>query len=171
MNQEKIGRFIAECRRNEKMTQKELAEKLGVTDKSVSKWERGICMPDISLFTDLCNILKITLNDLFAGEKIKEESFKQVADNNLLTALENSTFTLKDKIIFYKRKWLKEHVARIVLNIVFWILVVIILKMKYKLEGYIIGTIGGILAPLLYAINYNKMMIYVENRVYNKTEK
>jgi len=170
MNQEKIGRFIAECRKNEKMTQKELAEKLGVTDKSVSKWERGICMPDISLFTDLCNILKITLNDLFAGEKIKEEIFKQVADNNLLTALENSTFTLRDKIIFYKKKWRKENRFTIVLGFIIWLVCGFALKFQ-NVDYFIAGGIQGMLAVLLYAVIYNRMMIYVENRVYNKTEK
>lgn len=170
MNQGKIGRFIAECRKNEKMTQKELAEKLGVTDKSVSKWERGICMPDISLFTDLCNILKITLNDLFAGEKIKEERFKQVADNNLLIALENSTFTLKDKIIFYKKRWIKKSIFSIVLGFIIWFVCGLSLKFQ-NVDHFIAGGVQGMLTVLLYTVFYNKMMIYVENRVYNKTEK
>ena len=90
MNQEKIGKLIAECRKEKKMTQVELANKLSVTDKSVSKWENGKCLPDVSLYKDLCNILGITLNEFFAGEKIKEEKFKEQADINLFNALENS---------------------------------------------------------------------------------
>ena len=109
MNQEKIGKLIAECRKEKKMTQVELADKLSVTDKSVSKWERGKCLPDVSLYKDLCNILGITLNEFFAGEKIKEEKFKEQADINLFNALENSSFTLKEKIKYYDKKWDKEH--------------------------------------------------------------
>lgn len=63
MNQEKIGKFICERRKIKKMTQAELGEKLGVSDKSVSKWENGKCMPDLSLFPELCKILDITIND------------------------------------------------------------------------------------------------------------
>lgn len=109
MNQEKIGKLIAECRKEKKMTQVELANKLSVTDKSVSKWENGKCLPDVSLYKDLCNILGITLNEFFAGEKIKEEKFKEQADINLFNALENSSFTLKEKIKYYDKKWDKEH--------------------------------------------------------------
>ena len=109
MDQEKIGKFIANLRKEKRLTQEQLAEKLGVTDKSVSRWENGKCLPDVSLYKDLCNILGITLNEFFAGEKIKEEKFKEQADNNLFSALENSSFTLKEKIKYYGDKWDKEH--------------------------------------------------------------
>ena len=76
MDQEKIGKFIAKLRKEQKLTQEQLAEKLGVTAKSVSRWENGRCLPDVSLYKELCSILGITLNDFFSGEKIKEEEFK-----------------------------------------------------------------------------------------------
>ena len=64
MNQIKIGRFIAECRKKANLTQMQLAEKLGITDKAVSKWERGVAMPDTSIMLDLCDILCISVNEL-----------------------------------------------------------------------------------------------------------
>ena len=70
MNQIKIGRFIAECRKKENLTQMQLAEKLGITDKAVSKWERGVAMPDTSIMLELCAILNINVNELLSGEKI-----------------------------------------------------------------------------------------------------
>ncbi len=73
MNQEKIGRFIAESRKAKNYTQEELAEKLGITNKAVSKWENGICLPDSSLYQPLCQVLDISINELFAGERCKEE--------------------------------------------------------------------------------------------------
>ena len=69
MNQEKIGKFILKCRKDKKMTQQELAEKLGVTDKSIGNWENGRNMPDLSLFKPLCEELGISINDLMSGEK------------------------------------------------------------------------------------------------------
>ena len=77
MNQEKIGRFIAENRKEKKLTQEGLAEKLGITNKSVSKWENGNCLPDSSLFKPLCKILDISINELFAGEKLNDEGKKE----------------------------------------------------------------------------------------------
>lgn len=70
MNQEKIGNFISECRKKKKLTQSELAERLGVTDKSVSNWENGRNMPDLSLFKPLCEELDISINDLISGERV-----------------------------------------------------------------------------------------------------
>ena len=62
MNQIKIGRFIAECRKKSNLTQMQLAEKLGITDKAISKWERGVAMPDTSIMLELCDILCISVN-------------------------------------------------------------------------------------------------------------
>ena len=74
MNQIKIGRFIAECRKKENLTQMQLAKKLGITDKAISKWERGIAMPDTSIMLELCDILCISVNELLSGEKINMEN-------------------------------------------------------------------------------------------------
>ena len=109
MDQEKIGKFIAICRKKQNLTQEQLAEKLGVSSKSISRWENGKTLPDYSLIKDLCKTLNISINELFSGEKIESKNFKEIADNNLLNALENSSFTLKEKIKYYGDKWDKEH--------------------------------------------------------------
>lgn len=83
MEQKRIGAFIANCRKEQKMTQVQLAEKLGVTNKAVSKWETGRCLPDASLFDDICLALGITLNELLAGEKIEPENIVKKAEENL----------------------------------------------------------------------------------------
>ena len=75
MDQLKIGRFIAECRKSKNLTQMQLAEKLNITDKAISKWERGIAMPDTSIMLELCDVLGIAVNELLRGEK-------SVMDNN-----------------------------------------------------------------------------------------
>lgn len=68
MDQVKIGKFISKCRRDKNMTQNELAEVLGITNRAVSKWENGVCMPDAGTIPELCSILGITVSDLFSGE-------------------------------------------------------------------------------------------------------
>lgn len=84
MDQEKIGKFIAECRKSKKLTQAELSEKLGVSDRSISNWENGKCMPDLSLFGDLCKELDITVNELLSGEKIKKEEYQGKLEENII---------------------------------------------------------------------------------------
>lgn len=111
--------------------------------------------------------LGITLNEFFSGEKLSDEDFKEVTDNNLLSALENSAFTLKDKIDFYKRKWKKEHISKIILCSVSLCVLIVTLKFR-NVEFYLIGTIAGMLAMLVYIMLYNQMMIYVENYAYEK---
>ena len=84
MNQIKIGRFIAECRKKASLTQAQLAEKLGITDKAISKWERGVAMPDTSIMLELCDILGISVNELLSGEKIDMENNNQKNEQLLL---------------------------------------------------------------------------------------
>lgn len=88
MNQDKIGKFIAESRKNKNITQLQLAEKLGVTDRSVSKWENGKCMPDISLFKPLCEELGISINELLSGGKIKKEEYQEKFEENVLNTID-----------------------------------------------------------------------------------
>ena len=91
MNQEKIGKFIAKCRKNKKMTQSELAEKLGVTDKSIGNWENGRNMPDLSLFKPLCDELGITINDLMSGERINKDKYQEKFEENIVNTIDYST--------------------------------------------------------------------------------
>ena len=84
MDQLKIGKFIAECRREHRLTQLQLAEKLGITDKAVSKWERGIAMPDSSAMLPLCDILGISVNELLIGERMITENVNEKNEQLLL---------------------------------------------------------------------------------------
>ena len=170
MNQEKIGKFISEKRKEINLTQEQLAAKLNISKNAVSKWERGLNLPDVSIMQDVCNILNITLNELFIGENIPDDKFKEVSDNNLLNALENSSFTLKEKVMYYKKKWLKEHISIIIFSFIFWIGIIIGLKFN-EVNNYVLGFIGGMLPVFIYIILYNRMMIYVENNAYRKIGK
>lgn len=101
MDQIKIGKFIAECRKDKQLTQEQLAEILNTTNKSVSKWENGYCLPDSSLFEPLCNVFEISINELFAGQRIKEEDYKVIADQNLMKMLKYKLYQTSDKSITF----------------------------------------------------------------------
>lgn len=84
MDQERIGKFIADCRKEAGYTQAILGEKLGITDRAVSKWENGKSMPDVSIMLELCGLLNINVNELLTGERISMENYKEKAEENLL---------------------------------------------------------------------------------------
>ena len=86
----KIGKYIAEKRKALGLTQKQLAEQLGRSDKSVSKWERGICLPDVSVYMELCGILGISMNEFLAGEDISEENIVKISEDNLIQVAKDS---------------------------------------------------------------------------------
>ena len=87
MNQTEIGKFIAKRRKEKQLTQAQLAEKLNITDRAVSKWETGKCMPDSSVMLELCGILGITVNELLSGEEVDMESLEKKADENLIVVV------------------------------------------------------------------------------------
>ncbi len=101
MDQIKIGIFIAKVRKEQNLTQEELAEKLGITAKAISKWENGRGLPDVSIMKELCDILNISLNELFAGERLKDNQIKKQAEINLLDILKfNKGHIKKYKLLF-----------------------------------------------------------------------
>ena len=170
MDQVKIGKFIAQCRKEKQITQEELGEKLGVTNKTISRWENGHYLPDIEMMQLLSKEFNISINELISGEKIKDSEYKEKAESNLIAVLENSSFTLKEKIDFYKKKWLKEHIFSNIMSFIFWLAVIILLKFQ-NINIYLLGSISGILTVFIYTLKYNQMMIYVEDKVYKKNEK
>ena len=90
MNQEKIGKFISKVRKEKKITQKQLAEKLGITDRAISKWENGKSMPDLALLKPLCDILNITINELLSGEYVDKSEKEERLESNIVNAINYS---------------------------------------------------------------------------------
>lgn len=95
MNQEKIGKFIAYCHKEKNMTQEELAQKLHLTDKAISKWENGRCLPDLSILEPLSKTLDVSINEILSGEKIKEEELKDHTDKNIIDVVNYSDEKIK----------------------------------------------------------------------------
>ena len=99
MDQIKIGRFIAEERKRKGYTQKQLSEKLGISDKTISKWERGNGFPEVSLLLPLCNELDITVNELLSGERVSEEDYRRKAEENMVNLVKEAQESRKKIII------------------------------------------------------------------------
>ncbi len=102
MEQVKIGKFIANKRKEQGLTQLQLAEKLGITDRAVSKWETGKSLPDASLMPELCKLLKITINDLLCGEVVSVENYNEKAEKALLEMVKNEEIQNK-KLLMYEK--------------------------------------------------------------------
>lgn len=95
LNQEKTGKFMAEMRRQQNLTQRQLAEQVGVSDKTVSKWETGRSMPDNAILLDVCLILNISVNELLSGEKFTEEHYVNKAEENMIELVKESEYHKK----------------------------------------------------------------------------
>lgn len=105
MNQIKIGKFIASCRKEQGMTQANLAEKLGISDRAVSKWETGNAMPDSGIMQDLCELLKINVNELLSGERIMAESYDKWAEEHLVAMRQE--IEEKNRHLLRVENWMK----------------------------------------------------------------
>lgn len=127
MNQEKIGKFIAHCRKDKKMTQSKLADKLNVTEKTISRWENGHYLPDVSLFNDLCNILDIEIVELLNGEKATNEINKKDVDETIMKIVDISKEEIKVK---KKKVILISSLVVILISVIFISLLILTNKEK-----------------------------------------
>ena len=148
MNQIKIGRFIAECRKTANLTQMQLAEKLGITDKAISKWERGIAMPDTSIMLELCDILGISVNELLSGERINTENDNRKTEQLLLDMAEE--LEKKNKTI-WSSMWTIMIVSMIALLAGIFIAAFVIPEGVWQLVA-ILGVCVVFLIPCFYAV-------------------
>lgn len=150
MNQIKIGEFIAKCRKENNLTQRELAEKLNITDRAVSKWENGKSMPDSSLMLLLCNELNISVNELLSGEVITKENYNQKAEENLLEMKKQKEETDKEMLRL-------EIVIGYISSIAFLILIFLASFVQMPLVIKILLIIGGSIVFIIGVINAIKI--------------
>ena len=162
MDQEKIGKFIFELRKEKKMTQQELADKIGVTDRAISKWENGRGMPDLSLMKPLCEILGITLNELISGERIEKKELQKKSEENILKTINYSN---------KKTKFFKIFLACLITIFLLLVLMFVIdVRRMNKNEEVVFSTWGFDYFP---AINLNdeEIEIAVKNFLVDKGDK
>ena len=132
MDQIKIGKFIAECRKKNNLTQMQLAEKLNITDRAISKWENGKGMPDSSIMLDLCNELKISVNELLSGEMIEMDNYNEMAEKTLIEMAK------KEEL---QNKRLMTSMWTLLITSVIFYLGIILLAVNILEEGSLLGTV------------------------------
>ncbi|MCI9084158.1 MAG: helix-turn-helix transcriptional regulator [Bacilli bacterium] len=160
MNQEKIGQFIATCRKQKKLTQAQLAEELGVTDRSVSNWENGKCMPDYSLLIPLSKELNISVNELISGEKLNETNYEEKCEKNIINIIDENKKNLDKK---YK------IIGLFIFTVGFLIIIASILLFPtesswstiYSVFGAIVATIGFALVARKLNFRYRIAFIFI----------
>jgi transcriptional regulator with XRE-family HTH domain len=158
MNQEKIGKFIAKCRKQRKMTQAELAEKLGVTEKSISNWENGRNMPDLSLFKPLCNELDISLNDFLSGEKVKEKEYQEKLEENIINTIDYTNKKIETKNNFI-------GIILIIFGVLISITAVSIFPSESSWGSFY--SVFGVIVSLIGVSKFTKRLSYIKRLVCN----
>lgn len=159
-----IGKFIAALRKEHAFTQEQLGERIGVTNKTVSRWETGTYLPPADALLAISELFDVSINEILSGKRLSEEAYKEAAEENLKQTIEASSFSLNEKIVFYKKKWLKEHIAIMSLlgiGIVGVFLVGVILTKPLLISGAMILLVLG------HAWRNNAMMTYVEQKAFD----
>lgn len=164
MDMTRIGAFLAELRREQGLTQEALGETLGVSNKTVSRWETGTYLPPVEMLQLMSQRYGVSINEILSGERLTAEDYREKAEENIKSTLAHSDFSVKERMAFFKRKWLQEHWT------VFVVCVIVLLVIAFALRGR--PTEAYILCTLVAIVQYltlrNRMMTYVEGRVFDR---
>lgn len=158
----KIGKFLAQLRKEKGLTQEQLAEKLGVNNKTISRWETGNYMPPVEMLLELSKFYEVSINELLCGERLSESNYKEKAEANLEQVLRDSPFTLKEKKEYFMKKWNREHFVE---HCIFLLGYVVLMIVGFNSNKYIC-TFASLFG--LYYLGYqnNRRMTYVEEMIY-----
>ena len=164
MDQLKVGSFIAALRHEAGLTQEALGQKLGVTNKTVSRWENGCYLPDVEMLQLLGGLFDVSINELLCGEKLADADFRKEADANLMSALRESPFTLNERTAFWKQKWLRQHTALLAFCVV---TLGGVLALGWYYHSPLLAGACPLLGVVVYALLRHRMMVYVEDKLYS----
>ena len=164
MDMLKMGSFLAELRKEHKLTQAELGEKLGVTNKTISRWETGNYMPPVEMLEELSNMYGMTINELLSGKKLSTEEYKEMAETNIKETLKASAFSLKEKQDYFKKKWLRDHMA---IMVFLGICIVGVFVAGAIMKNSLISYVAILMLVLAHCWRNNTMMTYVEKYAFD----
>lgn len=168
MDQVRIGKFIADLRKQNGLTQEQLGERIGVTNKTISRWETGCYMPSIDMFEALAETFNISINELLAGEVLDDKSFRRNADENVMRLARSEIFSGKEKSDYWKKKWRKEHIADFVISAV--VALAFLIAVPIIFEEPIMSAFTSVVVLIEYIVLNNRMMGYVEGHLYDCDE-
>lgn len=164
MDMKKIGSFLSQLRKERGLTQEQLGEKLGVTNKTVSRWETGTYLPPVEILQLLSELYGITINEILSGERLNDKEYREKAEENIKNALGASTFTLKEKIEFFRKKWVREHLVEMIVETVIWLIlfgICVWLDRTYLVAPAMIGLV------LRLGHYRNQKQIYIEDHAFD----
>ena len=159
------GKFIADLRKEKGLTQAQLGERIGVTNKTISRWETGVYLPPADALLALGELFNVSVNEILSGKRLTEADYKEAAEENLTQVIIASSFSLKDRVEFLKKKWLKEHIA---IMVFIGICIIAVLIAGIVVKNIILVSITPMLILVAHAWRNNTMMAYVERKVYDE---
>ncbi len=163
-----IGKFISELRKEHGLTQEQLGEIIGVTNKTVSRWETGVYLPPADALLVMSEKFGVSINEILSGKRLTNPEYKETAEENLVQTIKNSSFSLKEKIYFYKKKWLKEHIT---IMFIFGIFILAVTVTGIVLKKYMICYLALIILVSAHCWRNNSMMSYIEKKAFDGTGK
>lgn len=166
MDLTKIGRFIAELRKEMGITQEQLGDMIGVTNKTVSRWETGTYLPPADALMRLSALFKVSINELLSGQRLAAEEYQAAAEKNFQNVIPVSRFSLEERIRFYQEKWLKDHTAVLIL---IGIVVLAAYLMGIMMRNVFVICLANICLIIAHGWRNNTMMSYVEDRAFDGT--
>ena len=159
----KIGNFLSELRKEQGLTQEALGEKIGVTNKTISRWENGNYLPPVEMLQELSRLYAVSINELLCGERIAKENYREKAEETITGILTSSSFSIKERTKFWIRKWNKDH---LVTNVALTVLLLVLFVSGIILSNPLVAGLAPVFALVVYMVRRNQMMIYVENNLY-----
>lgn len=163
MDVKDIGAYLCFLRKERGLTQEQLGEILGTSNKTISRWETGTYLPPVEMLQQLSDLYGITINEILSGERLAESDFRDKAEENIKAVLRVSAFTLKDKTDYYKKKWKKDHCLS---NLVVLFLIVALMAFGMVMDNGV-QLIAFVLGIWFVITRNNQMMIYVESRAFD----
>lgn len=165
MDTVKIGKFLAQLRHEQNLTQEQAAERLGTSNKTISRWENGNYMPPVEMLMELSKFYSVSINEILSGKRLESGEVKSAAEENLKEVLMVSSFSIKERKEFFTKKWKHDHVFDMTLGTIAIILAIALGFLREELLIIIIAVICGFVFSI---VEYNRMMIYVERNVFDE---
>lgn len=167
MDTKKIGSFLAQLRHEKKLTQEQLGEIIGTTNKTISRWENGNYLPPVEALQQLSKYYNISINEILSGQRLTETQYKEKAEVNIKKALTSNTFTLQERIDYFKTKWIQDNKLTYIVEMIL-IVILIILAFVFNFE---LKLLTLLLPFILVIVKRNQMMAYIEKNAYKNIDK
>ncbi|MDE7399734.1 MAG: helix-turn-helix domain-containing protein [Oscillospiraceae bacterium] len=165
MDTVKIGKFLAELRHERNLTQEQLAEQLGTSNKTISRWENGNYMPPLEMLMELSEFYSVSINELLSGRRLESEEVESAAEENLKETLKISAFTIEERKAFFTKKWKREHSFELILG-----MIVLLFALAFGIikEEILILVTVQVLSFVFGIATRNRMMAYVERHAFDE---